>query len=116
MDRRVAVLGIADRRAENLVERHRPVIAQQPHQRAEGRGNCGGQQPGAGYQIEAELLTKPFDRRRSWRYTLTADHLAATVRLAPHQDRRLAERAVEMRFDHLQHKAGYRSRVERGAA
>ena len=48
MDRRVAILGIADRRAENLGERHRPIIAQQPHPGAKRRGNCGSQQPGAG--------------------------------------------------------------------
>jgi hypothetical protein len=34
------------------------------------------------------------------------------VRLAPDEDRRLAERAVQMRFNHLQRKAGGGRRVE----
>ena len=50
------------------------------------------------------------------RHTLAADHVAAAVRLAPDEDRRLAERAVQMRLDDLQREAGGGRRIERVAA
>src|SRR6202043_3722552 len=43
---------------------------------------------------------------------LAADHLATAVRLVPGKDRRLAERPVQMRLDHLQRKTGGCPRVE----
>jgi hypothetical protein len=111
-DRRVAVLGVADRRAENLGERHRPVIAQEAHPGAERRGNGGGEEPGARDQIETELA-ELGDRRGGGRHALTADDLATAVRLAPHEDRGLAERTVQMRLDDLQRESGGRHGVER---
>src|SRR6516162_6856173 len=43
---RVAVLGIADRRPQDLGERHRPVVAQEPHPGAEGARHRGCEQAG----------------------------------------------------------------------
>ena len=112
---RVAVLGIADCRPQDVGERHRPMVAQQPHPGAERSWHRGGEQAAAGDQIEPELVE--FGDRRGLRcHTLAADHIAATVGLAPHQHRRLAERAVGARLDHLQCEAGGRCRIERVAA
>jgi hypothetical protein len=112
---RVAVLGIADRRPQDLAERHRPVIAQQPHPGTERSRHRSGEQPGARDQIEAELA-EPRDRRGLGCNTLPANHVAAAIGLAPHQHRRLTERAVGARLDHLQCEAGGGRRVERVAA
>ena len=56
------------------------------------------------------------DRRALWRDALAADHVAAPVLLAPYEDRRLAERAVEMWLDDLQGEPGGRRGVKRIAA
>ena len=115
LDHRVAVFGIGDRRHQDFAERHRPPIAQQPHPGAECGGNRGGEQPGAGDQVESERL-KAADRRRGGGHPLAADHVAAPAGFAPCQDRGLAERAVQMRLDHLQGKSGGGSGVKGVAA
>ena len=114
-DRRIAVLGIADRRAEDFGERHRPVIAQQPHPGAERRGNRGGEQPGAGDQVEPELAeTRRSSPPPAPRPGRRSSRSAGSPR--SNQHRRLAERAVQMRLDHLQGEAGRGRGIEGIAA
>ena len=114
-DDRVALLGITERWGHQLGERHRPVIAQQPHPCVEGAGHRRGEQPGAGNEVEAEAL-EAGDRRCGRRDALAADHVAAAVFRAVDEDRGFAERAVQMRLDDLQGEAGGDRRVKGIAA
>ena len=75
-DQRVAVLGITERRLDQLGERHRAVIARQPRPGVERARHGRGQQPGAGDQIEAEAPVMR-DRRALRRHALAADHLGS---------------------------------------
>ena len=56
LDQRIAVARIADRGRQHVGDAHRAVVAQQRHPGVEGAGNAGREQPGAGHEIEAELV------------------------------------------------------------
>ena len=101
LDQRMAVLRIADRGAEHLAQRQRAVVAKEQHPGLERAGHTSREQPGAGHKVEAfAAIMRDGGARRS--RSLPADDFRLA---APHvidDDRHVAARAVEMRFDHLQ--------------
>src|SRR2546430_8227705 len=78
-DHRVAVLGVPDREAQDVLERERPVVAQHRQPASERAGHHGRERPGAGDELQAELVAIAFDRRgtRSGALCAENDRLAA---------------------------------------
>ena len=116
LDQRIAVARIADRGREHVGDAHRAVVAQQRHPGVEGAGNAGRQQPGAGHQIEAELVAVMRDGGAGRHRPLPADHLGLAAPHVVEDHRHVAARAVEVRLDHLQRERGRAGGVEGVAA
>ena len=112
---RMALLRVAERRFHQLGERQRAVVEREARPGIERAGHAGGEQPGTGNEVEAEFA-EARDRRRLRRHALAADHPAMPLFRAVDEDRRLTQRAVQMRFDDLQGETGGDRRVERVAA
>ena len=113
---RVTGLGVLDGVAEDGVQRLGAVVAQQRQPGAEGAGDGGGEEAGAGHEIEAELL-EGLDRRAGGGDPLTGqdDGPAGPARARPLPARReedgdLSAGAVEVRLDDLEGEARRRRR------
>ena len=111
----MAVLRIADRGRQHLGKRHRAVVAQHHHPGLECAGHDGGEQPGAGHEIEA-FAAVIRDRRGGRRHALAADHFRSCRAAIVDDDRHVAAGAVEMRLDHLQRERGRHRGIEGIAA
>ena len=115
LEQRMAVLRVADRRRQHVGKRHGAVVAQQHHPGLERAGHAGGEQPGAGHEIEA-FAAVMRDGGAGRRHALAADHLRLAAAHVVENDRHVAARPVEMRLDHLQRERGRDRGVERIAA
>ncbi len=111
----MAVLRVADRRRQHVGKRHGAVVAQQQHPGFERAGHAGGEQPGAGHEIEA-LAAVMRDGGAGRRHALAADHFRLAAPHVVENDRHVAARPVEMRLDHLQRERGRDRGVEGVAA
>ena len=111
----VAVPRVADRRLEHVAKRGRSELEQRPQPGVERAGHAGGEQPGAGDEVEPQLA-EALGRRRGRRRPLPAhdDHVVA--RGGVKNDREVAARPVQVRLDDLQHEPSGRRGVERVAA
>ena len=97
------------RRLEHVGQRPGAEIPQRSHQRVEGRGNAGGEQSGAGDQLDSQ---RPIvgDCRALGRHHIAVDgnHAAGSCRINQH--RRLATNCVHVRVDDaLDECSSYRS-------
>ena len=115
LDQRVTVLRVADRGREHLGKRHGSVVAQQQHPGLERAGHAGGEEAGAGHEIES-LAAIMRDGGGGRRRSLTADHLRLAAPHVVNNDRHVAARTVEMRLDHLQRERRRHRRIEGVAA
>ena len=112
---REAVLGVADRVAQDVGERHRPVVAQQQHPSVERARARRREQPDAGHELEPEPA-EVLDRRAGGRRPLAADDVDRLAAGVVEEQRQVAARAVEVRLDDLQREPGRDRGVERVAA
>ena len=112
---RVAMAREGDCRLEHGAQPQRPMIAQHPQPGIEGAGHHGGEQSGPWHQVEPEL---PIGRDRGClrRHTLAADHLDRVLAGAVQDDRQIAARTIQVRFDHLERESRGRCGVESVAA
>ena len=115
LDQRMALGRVAERRRQHVGERHGAVVAQQQHPGLERAGHAGGEQPGAGHQIEPEpaIMRHAGAGRRQ---ALAADHLDLVPAGVVHDHGDVAARAVEMRLGHLQREGGGHRGIEGVAA
>ena len=72
LDERVAVLRVADRELEDVLEPPRPEVAEEQEPAAEGAGNAGREHAGARDELVAELA-EALDRRGRGRDALAAE-------------------------------------------
>ena len=107
---RKALLGIADRRRQHVGQPPAAPVSQQPQPAAERAGHGGGEQPGARHHRQS-LVPIAGNGRRGRCHALPGDHPDRLVFGIPEQDRYLAARAVQVRFDDLQHETGGHRRV-----
>ncbi len=114
-DDRIAAARIADRRLQNVGERHRAMIAEQHEPAAHRARHHRGEKPGAGDEIEAEFLVA-CDRRRRRGWALGTQHLRRLFLGAPEDDRHVAARSILVRLDDLEDEARRGRRVEGVAA
>ena len=112
---RIAVLRIADGKAQHVAQRERAVVAQHCEPAAECTRYDRCERSRAGYELEAELVAVPRDRRRAWCRSLGAEHhwLAAG---RPQDRRQVATRPVQVRLDDLEGEAGRDGGIEGIAA
>ena len=91
------------------------MVAQHRQPASERAGHHGRERPGAGDELQAELVAIAFDRRGTRSGALCAEHdrLAAG---RPEQRRQLSARPVQVRLDDLQREPRRNGRVERIAA
>jgi hypothetical protein len=108
----VAVLGVVDRVPHDLGERQRPVLAQHRDPAAEGAGHDGGERPGAGDEVEPELVAIEGDRGRARRRALRAEDERPVSSRRPEERGQVAAGAVQVRLDDLQGEPGRDRRVE----
>ena len=80
----------------------RAELAQQRQPGVEGAGHAGGEQPGAGDEVEPELA-EALDRRGGGRRALAADDEHVVPRSESRQDRQVAAGPVQVRLDDLEH-------------
>jgi hypothetical protein len=111
LDERKAVARIADRRRQNIREAHRAVVAQQQHVAVESAGNAGRKKAGAGNEVEPFGLVMGDGGARG-RGPLAADHLGSAALHVVDDERHVAARTVEMRFDDLKRKRGRHRGIE----
>jgi hypothetical protein len=115
LDKRMALLRVADRGAQRLGKRDGAVIAQQQHEGIEASWHARREQAGAGDKIEAQLAeARHCGAGRSG--TLAAYHLRATVLRIVDDDRHISAGTVQMRLHDLQDEGGRDSRVKGVAA
>jgi hypothetical protein len=111
LNQRMAVLRISDRRRDDLAQRHGAVVAQQEHPGLEGSRHASGKKAAAGHEVEpfaAVMRDGCAGRRRS----LAADYFRLAAPHLINDDRHIAARAVEMRFDDLKRECGGNCGVE----
>ncbi len=109
------MLGVVDGGFEHIANTQPAVVAQHQHPAIERSRYDGGEEAVAGDQFQA-LRTIVFDRRRSRRRPLRADHLDLSVLRRIDDGRHVAAWANEMRLDHLQHESRRHRRVKGVAA
>src|SRR5579885_3321206 len=114
-DRRIAAARIVDRGRQHVLDAHGAELREELQPGAEGAGNDGRQQTGAGHEVEPELL-EALDGGGGGCHALAADRLDPAPLHAPRQDRHLAAGSVQMRLHDLEHEARGDRRIERIAA
>ena len=109
---REAVLRVADRELEDVLEAPRAVLAQEEEPGAEGAWHAGGEDAGARHELVSQLV-EALDGRTGRCDALAAEH-AHLVAVGGVEDRRhLAAGTVQVRLDDLEHEAGRDRGVER---
>jgi len=98
---------------EDVVERQRPVLAQQRDPASEGAGHDRRERPGARDEPQPELVAVALDRRRPRRGPLRAEDERPLPAGRPDERGQVAAGPVQVRLDDLEREAGRDSRVER---
>ena len=96
-------------------KRHGAVVAQQQHPGLERARHAGGEEAGAGHEVEA-LAAIMRDGGAGRRRALAADHFRLAAPHVMDDDRHVAARTVEMRLDHLERERGCDRGIEGVAA
>ena len=92
------------------------MLAQHRDPAAERAGHDRGQRPGAGDELEPELVAVTLDRRRARRRALRAEDERPLAAGGPEERGQVAAGPVQVRLDDLQREAGRDGRVERVSA
>ncbi len=112
---RKSILGVTDRRLQNVGKLPGAVVAQHQHPGVERAGHDARQHAGAGHLLAAQR-GKSLKRRSRGVGPLAADHDRLGRVMLLQDDRHLAARPDQMRLDDLEHKPRSRRSIEGIAA
>src|SRR5262245_53683231 len=108
----MAIAGISDGRLQCLVYPQSAIALEDQHVGLERSRDAGGQQAGAGDNIETEMTAVMGDGCSRGRRPLTAHNLRLALFLLEENCRNVAAGTVEVRFDDLQGKGGSNTGIE----